>query len=110
KEMGRGDHSQISTCEQSSDGTLPSSQGEAGAAPRSAPRPGLDLVAVSPSFRNHHFPVFGIDFHGSWGGSGAPFCRSSTDCRSGERTKAITPSRGGRLMVTPAFISRSQVA
>ena len=28
---------------------------------------------------------------------------------SGERTKAMLPSRGGRLMVTPAFISRSQV-
>ena len=25
--------------------------------------------------------------------------------RSGERTKAMLPSRGGRLMVTPAFIS-----
>jgi hypothetical protein len=29
---------------------------------------------------------------------------------SGVRTKAMRPSRGGRLMVTPASISRWQVA
>ena len=55
-------------------------------------------------------PVLGIDFHGSCGGKAAPFCSSSMECLSGERTKAMTPSRGGRLMVTPAFISLSQVA
>src|SRR5207237_3306921 len=55
----------------------------------------------------HHFPVLGIDVHGFFGGSGAPFCNSSIECLSGERTKAIVPSRGGRLMVTPAFISFS---
>jgi hypothetical protein len=59
---------------------------------------------------SHQCPVLGIDFHGSWGGNAAPFCRSSTDCLSGERTNAIMPSRGGRFMVTPAFIRRSQVA
>ena len=58
----------------------------------------------------YHLPVFGIDFQGSFGGFAAPFCNSSMECWSGERTKAITPSRGGRLMVTPAFMSRSQVA
>ena len=58
----------------------------------------------------HHFPVFGIDFHGSAAGSAVPFLRSSIDCLSGERTKAITPSRGGRLMVMPPFIRRSQVS
>jgi hypothetical protein len=58
----------------------------------------------------HHFPVFAIDFHGSVGGSGLPFCSSSIECLSGERTNAMLPSRGGRLMVTPAFISLSQVA
>ena len=62
-----------------------------------------DKSGVSP----HHFPVFGIEAHGSFGGSGAPFCSSSIECLSGERTNAITPSRGGRLMVTPAFISFS---
>ena len=37
-------------------------------------------------------------------GSGPPFCRISTEMLSGERTKAMLPSRGGRLMVTPAFM------
>ncbi len=58
----------------------------------------------------HHFPVFGIEIHGSFGGNGEPFCRSSIECLSGERTKAMLPSRGGRLIVTPAFISLSQSA
>ena len=58
----------------------------------------------------HHFPVFGIESQGSLGESGAPFCRSSIECLSGERTKAMVPSRGGRLMVTPARISLSQRA
>ncbi len=72
-----------------------------------AERPWLRPNQIAQSY---HFPVFGIDFHGSWGGSGAPFCRSSIDCLSGERTNAIMPSRGGRLMVTPPFIKRSHVA
>lgn len=58
----------------------------------------------------YQWPVFGIDSHGSCGGFGSPFCNSSIECRSGERTKAMLPSRGGRLMVTPAFCSFSQVA
>src|SRR5947209_10261840 len=60
--------------------------------------------------RPHHFPVFFIDAHGSLAGRGSPFCSSSIECLSGERTKAIWPSRGGRLMVTPAFINRSHSA
>src|SRR5947199_232423 len=55
----------------------------------------------------HHLPVFGMEAHGSFGGSGLPFCNSSIECLSGERTNAITPSRGGRLIVTPAFINFS---
>jgi hypothetical protein len=55
-------------------------------------------------------PVFGMDSQGSCGGSEPSFCKSSMEILSGERTKAIRPSRGGRLMVTPACISRSQVA
>jgi len=58
----------------------------------------------------HQCPVLGIEAQGSFGGCGPPFCSNSTDCLSGERTNAIIPSRGGRLMVTPAFISRSQTA
>jgi hypothetical protein len=58
----------------------------------------------------YHLPVFGMDSQGSFGGNGEPFCSSSIECLSGERTKAMVPSRGGRLMVTPAFISFSQSA
>ena len=36
--------------------------------------------------------------------------RHSIEWLSGERTNAMLPSRGGRLMVTPPFISFSQVA
>src|SRR5437667_6427911 len=57
----------------------------------------------------YQWPVFGIEVQGSAGGFGSPFCSNSIDCRSGERTKAIWPSRGGRLMVMPIFISLSQV-
>ena len=58
----------------------------------------------------YQWPVFGIEVHGSAGGFGSPFCNSSIECRSGERTNAMLPSRGGRLMVMPIFIRRSQVA
>ena len=70
-----------------------------------------DSCRTSHTHRSaHHFPVFGIESQGSLGESGAPFCRSSMECLSGERTKAMVPSRGGRLMVTPARISLSQRA
>ena len=59
---------------------------------------------------SHQCPVFGIDDHGSAGGLASPFCNSSIECRSGERMKAIMPSRGGRLMVMPIFINFAQVA
>src|SRR5438874_13627102 len=58
----------------------------------------------------YQWPVFGIEVQGSAGGFGSPFCSNSIDCRSGERTKAIWPSRGGRLMVMPIFFSLPQVA
>ena len=53
----------------------------------------------------YQLPVFGIEAQGSAGGRRRPFCRSSTEMLSGERTKAMRPSRGGRLMVTPAALS-----
>jgi hypothetical protein len=59
---------------------------------------------------HYQFPVLGIEAHGSFDGNGLPFCRSSMECLSGERTNAMTPSRGGRLMVTPAFSRRSHRA
>src|SRR5947207_10418022 len=61
-------------------------------------------------YKAYQWPVFGIETHGSAGGFGLPFCSSSIECRSGERTNAMLPSRGGRLMVMPIFIRRSQVA
>ncbi len=72
------------------------------------------LCCLSPPYRDdggdYQCPVFFIEAQGSWGGNASPFCSSSIECLSGERTKAMTPSRGGRLMVTPAFISRAQVS
>ena len=58
----------------------------------------------------HQTPTLGIDAHGSAGDSAWPFCSSSIEMASGERMKAMRPSRGGRLIVTPAFIIRSQKA
>src|SRR6202035_5175618 len=69
-----------------------------------------DYVPSNGQNAAHPCPVFGIEVHGSAGGFASPFCKSSIECRSGERTKAIWPSRGGRLMVMPSFIKRSQVA
>ena len=60
------------------------------------------LVAAVP----YHSPTFGIEAQGSAFGSGAPCCRISMEMLSGERTNAMWPSRGGRLMVTPPSISR----
>jgi hypothetical protein len=55
-------------------------------------------------------PVFGMLAQGSAGFNDGPCCSSSMEIPSGERTKAMRPSRGGRLMVTPCFLRRSQVA
>jgi pimeloyl-ACP methyl ester carboxylesterase len=57
----------------------------------------------------HQTPVLGIDAQGSAGGRAPSFWSSSTETPSGERTKAMWPSRGGRLMVTPLSIRRWQV-
>ena len=60
----------------------------------------LGMVFMSPR-RGYQLPVLGMDFHGSAAGSAVPFCSSSIEMSSGERTKAMCPSRGGRRMVTP---------
>ena len=67
----------------------------------------VEEAAVGPAY---HAPVFGIDAQGSAGASAAPFCSSSIEMLSGVRTNAMRPSRGGRLIVTPASISRWQVS
>ena len=51
--------------------------------------------------RPYQWPVFSMLAQGSAGSSASPSCSSSTDTLSGLRTKAMRPSRGGRLMVTP---------
>ena len=66
----------------------------------------IEEPAVAPAY---HSPVLAMDDHGSAGASAAPFWSSSTEMLSGVRTNAMRPSRGGRLMVTPASISRSHV-
>ena len=52
--------------------------------------------------------------HAAQGSAGAQrarrCCSNSIDILSGERTKAMRPSRGGRLMVTPCSIRRPQAA
>ena len=58
----------------------------------------------------HQCPVFSMLAQGSAGALASPACRSSMDMLSGERTKAMRPSRGGRLMVTPLSIRFWQVA
>jgi hypothetical protein len=55
---------------------------------------------------HHHVPVLAIEDHGSRCGSAAPFCRISIEMLSGELTKAMRPSRGGRLIVRPASPKR----
>ena len=77
---------------------------------------------ATPSARLAPFPVAGaepgghtthlstIDAQGSAGSLAPPACNSSIEMLSGVRTKAMCPSRGGRLIVTPASISRWHVA
>jgi hypothetical protein len=81
------------------------------ACPPPAPLPGrcLQRRTVAVAFA-HQTPVFAIDAQGSCGGNDGPCCSSSMEMRSGERTKAMWPSRGGRLMVTPIACRRAQVA
>ena len=60
--------------------------------------------------RHHQCPTLAIETHGSFGVSASPACNSSTEILSGERTKAMRPSRGGRFMVTPPSLNRWHVA
>jgi len=53
-------------------------------------------------------PVLGMDAQGSAAGRDAPFCKSSIEMPLGLLIKAMRPSRGGRLMTTPAFCNFSQ--
>jgi hypothetical protein len=70
----------------------------------------IDTADVEPECTPYHAPILGMEAHGSCLGLGAPFCTSSIEILSGERTNASLPSRGGRLMGTPDVISVSQIA
>jgi hypothetical protein len=59
---------------------------------------------------SYQLPVLGMEAQGSCGARASPACSSSMEMPSGERTKAMCPSRGGRLMVTPPSIRRWQAA
>ena len=52
-------------------------------------------------FTRYHEPVLAMLVQGSAGGSASPACSSSMEMPSGVRIKAMRPSRGGRLIVTP---------
>ena len=60
--------------------------------------------------RRYQLPLLGIEAQGSLGARASPCCSNSIEIPSGERMKAMYPSRGGRLMVTPATISFSHSA
>lgn len=69
-------------------------------------RPAARLLASTgkPNKRcsgRYQCPVFSMEAQGSCLASDGPFCRSSMEMLSGERMKAIFPSRGGRLITTP---------
>ena len=84
-------------------------------ADQSCPRPRDATPYLSPVPRKragpaYHTPTLGAEAQGSAGGNAGPACKSSMEMLSGERTKAMRPSRGGRLMITPASFSRWQRA
>lgn len=58
----------------------------------------------------YQVPVLAIDAQGSAGALASPFWSSSMEMPSGDFTKAMRPSRGGRLMVTPLAIRSAQNA
>ena len=58
----------------------------------------------------YQWPVFSMDAQGCIGSRALPFCRSSMDTLSGDRTNAMCPSRGGRLMTTPFRSSMLHIA
>src|SRR3546814_13686987 len=55
-------------------------------------------VEEEAGHRRYHSPLLGIDAHGSAGASAAPACSNSPEMASGDRTNAIWPWRGGRLI------------
>ncbi len=72
--------------------------------------PGTSRLSVAHRPSTYHSPVFSMDAQGSAGASESPSCSNSMEMPSGERTNAMRPSRGGRLMMTPPSIRRWQLS
>src|SRR5437773_12147679 len=68
-----------------------------------------DAMFPLPSRNLYQCPVFGIDFQGSAAGLASLFCNISIECRSGERTNAISAFSGGNVVVVPTFMNLSLV-
>ena len=69
----------------------------------------LGVSTSCPACR-YQAPVFGMLTQGSAAACAAPFCSNSIEIMSGDRTNAMRPSRGGRLIVTPCSCSRRHAA
>ncbi len=67
-------------------------------------------IAAPGRFRFYQEPVLGMLVQGSDGDSAPPACSSSREIPSGVRMKAMRPSRGGRLIVTPRAMKALQVS
>ena len=61
----------------------------------------LSIDGEKPGKTQYQLPVFSMDAQGSAGACASPSCSSSSEIPSGDLTKAMRPSRGGRLIVTP---------
>ena len=68
------------------------------------------IQSAPAGFQFYHEPVLAMLVQGSAGGSAAPACSSSMEMPSGVRMKAMRPSRGGRLIVTPWAMKALQVS
>ena len=62
------------------------------------------------AFRLYQEPVLAMLVQGSAGGSALPACSNSIEMPSGVRMKAMRPSRGGRLIVTPLALKALHVS
>ena len=72
--------------------------------------PPCQPIPAPGGFLLYQAPVLGMLVHGSAGASAPPACSSSIEMPSGVRMKAMRPSRGGRLIVTPCVMKALQVS
>src|SRR5580658_3700456 len=67
-------------------------------------------ITAPGDFHLYQEPVLVMLVQGSAGGSAAPACSNSMEMPSGVRMKAMRPSGGGRLIVTPCAMKALQVS